>query len=63
MTFENWRKLAETIGLMALVGSLIFVGLQMRQDHQIALAVTARQKPNPIADSLLTRIRMDLHSR
>jgi len=33
----NWKDSAELIGIAAIVGSLIFVGLQMRQDQEIAL--------------------------
>ena len=32
----NWRETAELVGIAAIVGSLIFVGLQMRQDQRLA---------------------------
>jgi len=32
---EDWLQIA---GLFGVIGSLIFVGLQMRQDREIALA-------------------------
>ena len=35
MAKEHWKDLAEAIGFVALIASLIFVGLQIRQDHQI----------------------------
>ena len=38
MAKNNWKDIAELIGIAAIVGSLIFVGLQMRQTHEIALA-------------------------
>lgn len=38
MTYERWRIAAESFGLAALIGSLIFVGLQLRQEHEIAVA-------------------------
>ena len=34
----RWRAIAEGVGVVAIVGSLIFVGLQIQQDQQIALA-------------------------
>jgi len=34
----NWKDFAELIGITAIVASLIFVGLQMRQEQKIALA-------------------------
>ena len=37
MKFETVKSIAETTGVFAVVGSLIFVGLQMRQTHEIAL--------------------------
>jgi hypothetical protein len=38
MPQRNWKDLAELIGIAAIVASLIFVGMQMRQTHEIALA-------------------------
>jgi hypothetical protein len=38
MTHERWRTAVEGVGLFALVGSLFFVGMQMRQDRSVALA-------------------------
>jgi hypothetical protein len=35
---KNWKDLAELVGIAAIVASLIFVGLEMRQSQQIALA-------------------------
>ena len=33
---KNWRSVAELIGMVALIVSLLFVGLQMRQTNDIA---------------------------
>lgn len=38
MSNPGWKDIAETIGITAIVASLIFVGLQMKQSHEIALA-------------------------
>jgi len=38
MKMASWKDTAELIGIAAIVGSLIFVGLQMRQDQAIARA-------------------------
>ena len=40
MKEKNWKGIVELIGIAAIVGSLIFVGLQVRQDQQIAIAAT-----------------------
>ena len=36
----NWKDIAELVGLAAIVASLIFVGLQMKQDRQLARAAS-----------------------
>ena len=36
MKQRSWKELFETVGLIAVVASLIFVGQQLRQDHVIA---------------------------
>lgn len=38
MKTANWKDIAELIGIAAIVGSLIFVGLEMRQTRVIAMA-------------------------
>jgi hypothetical protein len=40
MKDKNWKDIVELVGIAAIVGSLIFVGLQVRQDQQIAIAAT-----------------------
>ena len=37
----DWKSIAEFVGIAAIVASLIFVGLQLRQDRQLALAENA----------------------
>jgi len=34
----NWKDIAELIGITAIVASLIFVGLQLKQSQEIAMA-------------------------
>jgi hypothetical protein len=36
MKTSNWKDAAELVGILAIVASLIFVGLQLRQDQTIA---------------------------
>jgi len=36
MNTTNWKDIAELLGIAAIVASLIFVGMQLRQDRQIA---------------------------
>ena len=36
MQSTNWKDIAELVGIAAIVASLVFVGLQMRQDRVVA---------------------------
>ena len=38
MQNKDWRGLAELIGIAAIVASLFFVGLQIRQSQDVALS-------------------------
>ena len=38
MNFKKFNEVAELVGIVAIVASLIFVGLEMRQSQKIALA-------------------------
>jgi hypothetical protein len=49
MSFDKWRFVAEITGIVALVASLIFVGLQLRQDRHIALAGLAQTRNEMLA--------------
>ncbi len=51
MNAEKTRFIVEIIGIAAIVASLIFVGLQMRQTHEIAL-VTLMQMRSDAAREL-----------
>ncbi len=36
MQFRNWKGIAELVGIVAIVASLMFVGFQLQQDRQFA---------------------------
>ncbi len=36
----NWKTFAEVVGIAAIVGSLVFVGMQLRQEQEIAIVDT-----------------------
>ena len=38
MKKANWKVVAELVGILAIVGSLLFVGIQLRQEQTIAFA-------------------------
>jgi hypothetical protein len=46
-----WKNSAELVGLAAIVGSLIFVGLQMEQSHEIALSEAYQQRSAMTSDA------------
>ena len=38
MKQTNWKGIAEFVGITAIVGSLVFVGIQLQLEHRIAIA-------------------------
>jgi len=51
---ENWKDIAELIGIAAIVVSLIFVGFQMKQSHEIALAEQYQSRSESTENMLLS---------
>ena len=41
MMFDRWKTIAEFAGITGIIGSLLFVGLQLRQEHRVALVELA----------------------
>ena len=56
MESRNWKGAGEFIGMGAIVASLIFVGFQLRQDREIALAesLTAAEASFTSIDALIS---------
>ena len=42
MKFAGWKDLVEIVGIVAIIASLIFVGLQLKQEQQIAISEIAQ---------------------
>jgi hypothetical protein len=40
MASERWKGIAELIGIAAIVASLVFVGLQMKQTEDVATLIS-----------------------
>ena len=57
MRSTNWKDIAELVGIAAIVASLMFVGLEMRQTRVIALANTYQAR----TDSELLLSSLNLH--
>lgn len=56
MKFSQWKDIAELIGLVAIVASLIFVGLQLKQSQEIALATQYQARAEATMNLSLTHI-------
>jgi hypothetical protein len=56
MKNTDWKSIAELIGIAAIVASLIFVGLQMRQTHEIALATLYQMRSDAARELRLVRV-------
>jgi hypothetical protein len=50
----SWKDIAELVGIAAIVASLLFVGLQMRQSHAIALSDSYQQRSAMTAEAFLS---------
>ena len=50
----NWKAISEGVGVAAIVGSLVFVGLQMRQAEQLASAELAVSLAGPSQELIAT---------
>ena len=55
MAQKNWRDIAEIIGVAAIVASLIFVGLQLKQSQEIALATSFQARTTTLAEAFASR--------
>jgi hypothetical protein len=53
---EKIRFIVEMIGIAAIVASLIFVGLQMRQTHEIALVTLTQMRSDAARELAATQI-------
>jgi hypothetical protein len=49
---NDWMQV---VGIFALVASLIFVGLQMQQDREIALAATCQERSTAVAELMASQ--------
>ena len=55
----NWRDLAEIIGFASIVGSLIFVGMQLRQSQEIAIASQYQERASTAVDYFSSQMQND----
>jgi hypothetical protein len=56
----NWRSVAETVGAIAIVGSLIFVGLQLQQSQEIAIGSQYQERANTAIEMFSAQLENDI---
>lgn len=59
MKNSNWKDAAELLGIVAIVGSLIFVGLQMKQSQDIAIATQYQARAEAVQNLQLASMEAD----
>ena len=59
MTNSNWKHTAELIGIAAIVASLLFVGLQMKQSQEIAIAAQYQSRSDAALQWYTSRMESD----
>jgi len=60
----NWKDIAELVGIAAIVGSLVFVGMQMKQSQQLAFAESVQMmRANAIEQGALEAQHIDVWIR
>ena len=63
MNRANWKDGAELIGALAIVLSLIFVGFQIKQSHEIAIAAQYQARLDTQVSVLAAQIQSDVALR
>ena len=56
MNNSNWKDTAELIGIAAIVASLVFVGMQMKQSQDIALSQASQARTAMSIETLISTI-------
>ena len=56
MKQTNWKDFAELLGIAAIFGSLVFVGLELRKSQQIAIAGQYQQRAESFVEQLHARL-------
>ena len=63
MNNVKWKDIAELVGIAAIVASLVFVGLQMRQTHDIALGTLYQMRSDAAREVRVARIDPALYDQ
>ena len=60
MKNRDWKDIAEIAGIGAIVASLVFVGLQMRQSHEIALVTLYQMRADAAREVMVASMESDI---
>lgn len=58
MKKSDWKDTAEVVGIAAIVASLVFVGLQMKQSQEIAVATQYQERTAITIETISARSQM-----
>jgi len=58
--FRYWRLALEMVGIVSIVASLVFLGLQMRQTHEIALATLYQMRADSARELTKTQLESEV---
>ena len=56
MKQPNWKDVSELLGMAAIISSLVFVGVELRQSQQIAIAGQYQQRAESFVGQLYARL-------
>ncbi len=60
MKSTNWKDIAELVGISAIVASLVFVGLELRQSHEIAIAAEYQERAASVIEQYNAQMQSDV---
>ncbi len=59
MTKPDWKVFVEIVGIAAIVASLVFVGLQLKQSQKIAIGAQYQERAGRVVDIAIGRLQSD----
>ncbi len=55
----NWRDITEIVGFLSILGGLLFVGLQLQQSQEIAIATQYQERASTAVDYYSSQLQND----
>ena len=62
MNLINQKNIVELVGIAAIVASLVFVGLELRQSQEIAIAAQYQERSNSATEFMYNRLESESES-